>query len=205
MSSLLKFIKKSIRFIINDLKIRLYAILPGEKRLLIGSSSTSYEGWIPTDITHLNILNTTDWGKYFKHNSIDAILAEHVWEHLEHDDAIEAAKNCYKYLKAGAHLRAAVPDGHHPDINYINAVKPGGTGAGADDHKVLYTYKTFSEIFSKCGFSVNTLEWFDEDGKFQTTDWDTKDGYIIRSLKNDPRNQGGNPNYTSIIIDAIKK
>jgi len=201
----LKTIKKQIRFTCRDLKLRFEKRRGGIKKLIIGSSSTSYPGWIRSDVDHLNMLNINDWNKYFQPGSIDVILAEHVWEHLEHDDAIEAAKNCYKYLKTGAHIRAAVPDGHHPDINYINAVKPGGTGAGADDHKVLYTYKTFSEIFSKCGFSVNTLEWFDEDGKLHTTDWDTKDGYIIRSLKNDSRNKNGKPNYTSIIIDATKE
>ena len=71
---------------------------------------------------------------------MDAILAEHVWEHLDCFAAIVAAQNCFKYLKPGGYIRVAVPDGWHPDKDYIDYVKPGGWGAGSDDHHVLYTY-----------------------------------------------------------------
>jgi len=45
-------------------------------------------------------------------------------------------------------LRVAVPDGFHPNPGYIERVKPGGTGPGAGDHKILYTYRTLSAILS---------------------------------------------------------
>jgi predicted SAM-dependent methyltransferase len=64
----------------------------------------------------------------FTHNSITAILAEHVWEHLTFEEGVQAAKNCYKYLKPGGYVRCAVPDGYFPDEEYQNIVKIGGPG-----------------------------------------------------------------------------
>jgi predicted SAM-dependent methyltransferase len=54
------------------------------------------------------------WKFFFQESSLDAILAEHVWEHLSLNEASIAAKNCFKYLKHGGYVRVAVPDGYHP-------------------------------------------------------------------------------------------
>jgi len=108
-------------------------------------------------------------------------------------------------VKKGGYLRAAVPDGLHPSRKYIDAVKPGGTDSGSDDHKVLYNYKKFSEIFCKAGFDVELLEWFDEKGNFNFKEWDKDAGMIHRSKRYDQRNEDGQLNYTSIILDAIKR
>lgn len=87
---------------------------------------------------HLSLLREPDWAYHFKSNPVDAILAEHVWEHLDCFGAIMAAQNCFKYLKPGGYMRVAVPDGWHPDKDYIDCVKPGGWEAGSKDHHVLY-------------------------------------------------------------------
>ena len=131
-------------------------------------------------------------------------MAEHVWEHLIIEDAKIGLENCYKYLKKGGRFRIAVPDGFHPDPDYINYVKPGGHGAGADDHKVLYNYKSFGKCLEESGFRVNLLEYFDEQGNFHYQEWDPEDGMIKRSKRFDKRNKDGKLNYTSLIIDGIK-
>ena len=100
-----------------------------------------------TDQDVLNLLVEGDWLAYFSPNSLDAILAEHIWEHLTPEEAAVAAMLCFKFLKPGGYLRVAVPDGFHPDPAYIEDVKPNGKGPGADDHKLLYTYHTFSQGF----------------------------------------------------------
>ena len=87
--------------------------------IVIGAAGVIEDGWIPTDIEYLNLLNTDHCDKYFKKNSIEAILAEHVWEHFSQQDGLIAARNCYDYLKSGGYVRAAVPDGLHPDKDYI--------------------------------------------------------------------------------------
>jgi predicted SAM-dependent methyltransferase len=141
----------------------------------------------------------------FRTDSISQMLAEHVWEHLTQEAAIVTAKNCFKHLRPGGHLRVAVPDGYHPDEDYIMYVKPGGIGPGCEDHKVLYTYKSFRDVFLSAGFKVNLLEYWDEDGKFHYNSWNVQEGAIMRSRDFDNRNKSKELSYTSIILDAIKE
>ena len=173
-------------------------------RIVIGASNIFDDGWVYTDIAYLNLLIPEHWKKTFRKNSIDGMLAEHVWEHLTAQDGLTAAKQCFEYLKPGGYLRVAVPDGFHPDPKYIDYVKVGGSGCGADDHKVLYTFETLKELFSNAGFRVELLEYFDAKGKFHFVDWDPRSGTIHRSKRFDRRNENGELKYTSIIIDAYK-
>lgn len=177
----------------------------GRCRIIIGAGGKTLEEWIPTQIYTLNMVKQEDWERYFLKGSIDAMLAEHVWEHLAIEEGVEAARNCHTYLKSGGYLRAAVPDGLHPDPNYIEYVKPGGTGIGSEDHKVFYTHETFRRIFEDAGFKVHLLEYFDEKGEFHREDWDPEQGPIKRSERFDERNRDGRLKYSSIIIDAIKE
>lgn len=41
---------------------------------------------------------------------VDALVAEHVWEHLSLQDAHRATRNCERHLRPGGRLRIAVPD-----------------------------------------------------------------------------------------------
>lgn len=173
-------------------------------KLVIGAGGIYEPGWIPTEIGQLNLLQPEDWRAVLKRNSIDAILAEHVWEHLTEADGLRAARQCHEYLRPGGYLRVAVPDGFHPSPEYIDYVRPGGHGAGADDHHVLYDFRTFSRLFENAGFRVELLEYFDEEGKFHFVDWDPNQGKIHRSRRFDERNEGGTLNYTSLILDAHK-
>jgi predicted SAM-dependent methyltransferase len=173
-------------------------------KIVIGASGVTPAGWTPSDADYLNLLNENHWSSYFKDNKIDALLAEHVWEHLSEEEGGVAAAVCFKYLKEGGYLRVAVPDGFFPDQKYIDYVRPAGSGYGADDHKILYTYKTLSDIFEKAGFRVDLLEYFDENGFFHYKEWNKDDGMIFRSKRFDERNVGEVLGYTSIILDAKK-
>ena len=173
-------------------------------KIVFGASGRFDNGWIPTDIDNLNLLEAADWEKYFQPNSIDAMLAEHVWEHLTIEDASTALQYCFEYLKDGGYFRLAVPDGYHPDPTYIDYVKVNGFGPGSDDHKVLYTYKTLQTILENAGFKVKLLEYFDENGKFHFEEWDVEQGKILRSKRFDRRNKDGSLSYTSLIVDAYK-
>lgn len=175
-----------------------------EKKIIIGSGETSYRGWLPTNKEILDLLVESEWLACLKPDSLDAILAEHVWEHLTLEQAAAASARCFRYLKPGGHMRIAVPDGFHPDPDYIAQVKPGGCGAGADDHKVLYDYRTLSSLLEQAGYKVRLLEWFDEQGIFHHEDWNGADGFIMRSTRFDQRNRQNPTTYTSLIIDAVK-
>ena len=143
-----------------------------------------------------------DWSDNLAPASLDAILAEHVWEHLTLDEGVAAAHQCFAYVKPGGYVRAAVPDGFNPDPAYLEMVRPGGCGAGAEDHKVLYTYRTFSNVFEAARFRVELLEYFDENGEFHCREWSPEEGMIHRSSRFDERNRNGRLAYTSIVLDA---
>lgn len=173
-------------------------------RLVVGASGIFQPGWVPTDIEDLNLLSDADWSHWFQPDSIDAILAEHVWEHLSAENGLTAAKFCHRYLKPGGYLRLAIPDGLHPDPDYIEHVRVGGSGPGADDHKVLHTWQTLSAMLVEAGFRPQMLEYWDESGTFQSSDWDPEAGMVHRSRRFDQRNADGSLRYTSLIVDAIK-
>ena len=173
------------------------------KRVVVGAGPTHYEGWVSTDRAALDLLDETTWLRYVAEGSLDAILAEHVWEHLDAAQALTAARTCLRFLKPGGRLRVAVPDGLHPDPAYVAQVRPGGSGPGADDHKLLYTHDSFAAVFEAAGFRADKLEYFDAQGLFHAVDWDPADGMIGRSQRFDRRNRKGLV-YTSIVIDAIK-
>jgi predicted SAM-dependent methyltransferase len=176
-----------------------------KKRIVIGAEGRCDLGWLPTDIDFLNLLIPADWDRLFHPDSLDAILAEHVWEHLTQQEGLIAAKTCFKYLKPNGYIRIAVPDGLHPNPEYRDWVRVGGRVGGIPDHKVLYTYKTLQETFENAGFKVILYEYFDEAGNFHYQEWNPQDGKIYRSKRFDERNKNGTLNYTSIVLDAIKE
>jgi len=195
--------KHKTRLAISCYKFR-RQIKGGTRRIVVGSGGLTQPGWAASDIACLNILKERDWVKCLDSFSLEAILAEHVLEHLPDRKGFQAASNCFRHLKSGGYLRLAVPDGFHPDPKYINQVKPGGSGPGAEDHKVLYNHHTISDLFEKAGFEVKLLEWFDEEGVFHYEEWSPEDGLIIRSTRFDGRNKQNPTAYTSLIVDAVK-
>lgn len=200
---------KKIKSKLRNLKLliifffRLY--IQKNRKLDIGSGGINFSNdWITTDIDLLDITDKLNWVRLFGNIRLANIMAEHVWEHLSDENTLAANKNCYTFLKQGGTLRIAVPDGYHPAKEYIEWVKVGGSGIGADDHKILYNYTIMKKRLEEVGFRVNLLEYWDENGKFNYVDWSTDAGYIRRSKNHDERNASGELKYTSLIVDAIK-
>ncbi len=203
----IRFATKSILKYLKIIKNRIFFFLPSffwKKKIIVGSGLSSFSGWVATDKNTLDIISENDWKSVVLFGKLKAVLMEHVLEHLTADDAKKGLTNIFNYLRKGGHVRIAVPDGFHPDHEYIEKVKPGGAGAGADDHKNLYNYKSLSKIMKDCGFECNLLEYWDERGQFHYKDWNPDDGMIMRSLRFDKRNVDGKPVYTSLIIDGFK-
>lgn len=176
-----------------------------KRKFNIGAAKFGYENyWLHTDKAFLDITKAEEWKTFLKFLKLDNIVAEHVWEHLAENDTEAANKNCFHFLKRGGTLRIAVPDGYNPDEKYKENVRPGGSGYGADDHKILYNCNSMKAKLEKAGFKVKLLEYWDEQGVFHFTDWTDEGGRIRRSKRYDPRNSNGELNYTSLIVDAIK-
>ncbi|QYE99475.1 class I SAM-dependent methyltransferase [Paraclostridium sordellii] len=176
-------------------------------KVILGAGNTKLDGWISTQEKDLNLLDIKDFKKYFEECSIDAMLAEHVWEHMTKEEGIVAAKNCYEFLKEGGYIRVAVPDRNFKNEWYQNMVKVGGPGPvdhPAYTHKIVYDYLSFGEVFKAAGFEVELLEYCDEEGVFHYKYWNEKDGKIGRSFRFDTRNSLEKLGMVSIIIDAKK-
>lgn len=183
---------------------KVYLKTSPEIKLVVGSGGTKFSGWFDTDIDTLDVAKEDDFIKYFTTRKIDKILAEHVLEHLTNDELELMIKNFYRYSSEKINIRIAVPDGNHVNEKYIDCVKPGGTGVGADDHKNLFTYKSLGNLFEKHGFKSLPLEYWDENNNFHIGYKNDNNGFIHRSMLNDERNKDGRPNYTSLIMDFIK-
>lgn len=173
-------------------------------RVIIGADATRYPGWIATNYPELDVTDSKRIQDYFPKESVKVFLAEHVFEHLNIKEFTAALKNCRTRLSKGGYIRIAVPDGFHPDEDYINRVRPGGLGEGSFDHKALYNYKTLVGILEKTGFQVRLIEWFDEQAQFHFVDWNPESGFVKRSSRYDERNIDSPLTYTSLIVDAIK-
>lgn len=169
--------------------------------VMIGSGITNYDGWVTTDIPAFDILRHEHWAVLFQPDSINRMLAEHVFEHLTMIQFQDFLRIARIYLADGGRIRIAIPDGYHPDPTYIEHVRPGGIGVGADDHKVLYTCDLMAELLTAQGYGYQFLEYFDSEGVFHQMEWDIDDGFIQRSAQYDKRNMDGKLDYTSLIVD----
>lgn len=177
-------------------------------KVVIGAGQyNNNPGWIHTDENELNLLYLTQWERTFEKNSISAILAEHVWEHLSYEEGVKAAEICYTFLKPGGYVRCAVPDGFFRDKAYQQTIQIGGPGPKdhpAVSHKIVHNFQTITKMFEYARFNVRLLEYCDENGSFHMNKWSGDDGVIFRSKKFDPRNQGNQIVFPSLIVDAVK-
>jgi len=176
-------------------------------KVIIGAGEQRWDTWIPTQKEDLDLLDGNSWERYFGENRAEAFICEHVFEHLKIEEAKAAAKIIYRYLIPGGFIRVAVPDRHFQNEEYQKTVQVGGPGPKehpAADHKVVYGYKELFRLFEGAGFGVRLLEYHDEEGNFHLSDWEVVDAPIYRSSKLDHRNQDGQIEFASIILDARK-
>jgi len=189
-------------------------------KIITGARGTGQAGWTSLERSQLDIRDRSQWGRLFAPDSVDAVLSEHVLEHLTKDEARATTRNIYEFLKPGGHWRIAVPDANNPDPVYQDMCRPGGAlrqkvqwwttifyGADEPDHQVHYSISTLSDLLSSVGFQVVPLEFYDERGHFFRSPWSGLDGWIKRSsvsafllldyLWSDCWN-------TSLIVDAVK-
>ena len=116
--------------------------------IIVGASKTNYKNWISTDQNTLNLTLISDWKFLFKYNSLNNILAEHVFEHLTVSDAKIACKNYRNFLEKVATL--VLFPMVFPDKEYIDLVKPGGSGLGAKITKNFIILDQFSILIQIC-------------------------------------------------------
>ncbi len=171
----------------------------GKLKIILGAGPTEYEGCISTDIPHFDILKEDDWQFFFSKYQINNILIEHVLEHLTKEQVMRVLSLSYKYLKPHGCLRIAVPDGYHPDPEYIKLIAP-----PSDGHQSIWNIDTIQNICTDNGFSTEPLEYYTAKGIFTFKDFDFANGNIIRSRTKGFQSEN-HPLYSSLIVDAYKK
>lgn len=186
-------------------------------KIIVGAGNTSQIGWASLKHSQLDITNIWSWQNLFWHSTVDAILCEHVIEHLTEAEARAAVSNFYHYLRRGGYARIAVPDGLHPQSAYQQWVAPNSKGeqflnlfreSDEPPHKTLWNYRTLTSMLSGVGFNVRLLEWFDGRGVFHQSQWRPEDGDIWRTFSSAYTKWFLNPlvgcSYSSLIVDAGK-
>ena len=171
-------------------------------RVMLGAGPLQSNGWFQTDKEILDVTSPEDWSVLFAPGSIDALLSEHMLEHLSEEEAQAALLECHRYLKPGGLFRIAVPDGYRRDLTYVREVAPPNDG-----HKVFYNIDTLTRLLQSVGFSITPLEYFDARERFHAVAWDQNDGMIHRSVRFDSQQEFQRDGlfYTSLIVDARKQ
>ncbi len=170
----------------------------GKIKIILGAGTTSYDGWISTDIPHFNILEEKDWHLFFHEKKIDNLLAEHVLEHLKDAEVEKVIELSSKYLKPGGTFRIAVPDGNHINPEYLKYISP-----PADGHQSIWNLGKLQRVLHRAGYEANTLEYFTDDGIFKAIDFNFENGIISRSKIKGYKNPGF-ADYSSLIVDCRK-
>ena len=176
-------------------------------RVIIGAGEQRWPGWMATHREQLDLRDEHSFRRWFGERRADALLCEHVFEHLTLAEGRAAAQRCFDYLKPGGFIRCAVPDANFRDDAYQCTVQVGGPGPAdhpAADHKIVYDYRLFTDVFTSAGFAVDLLEYCDDQGRFHYRQWETATGPIYRSLLLDHRNRNGAIGFVSLILDARK-
>lgn len=182
----------------------------GEKiRIIAGAAETFQDGWYSTNEQWLDVTDPVDWRRVFHgRRLITHVVAEHVFEHLTYDECRKALVNISSHMVDGGRARIAVPDGYHPDENYLRHVGINGIGADAADHKQLLNVDVLFKLFREAGFVPTHLEGYDSEGNLVRNSYSTDDGFIQRSRVNaspDSRNRWGFVDAdTSLIVDGVK-
>ena len=135
-------------------------------------------------------------------------LAEHVFEHLTHDECRIALAHIGGHMKKGGRIRIAVPDGYHPDSDYLRHVGIDGIGDDAADHKQLLDVDTLGALLIEAGFRPRHIEGYDSLGRLVGKTYSVEDGFIHRSRANAAPNSASRWGFvdadTSLIVDGVK-
>lgn len=174
-------------------------------KIIVGAAETWRPGWYSTNEQWLDITSAKDWETIFQGRPLlTHVVAEHVFEHLTHDEAAEALRQIARHLQPGGRVRIAVPDGYHPDPTYIRHVGINGIGDDASDHKQLLNADALRDLVRGAGFEASLVEGFERDGRLVQNAWREEDGYIWRSRRNPSKAAFDFVDAeTSLIVDGV--
>jgi predicted SAM-dependent methyltransferase len=160
------------------------AVLPTQRRraaslskrrpllLHLGSAGNRLDRWVNIDMLRPGRSLDLYWdlrrGIPFGSGSVDAIFAEHLFEHLTLDDGIRLLSECRRVLAPSGVVRIGVPDldryvaSYLGDDDLIDIVRPGrptramalGEPFFLHGHRTMYDFETLQYALEKSGFDV---------------------------------------------------
>jgi predicted SAM-dependent methyltransferase len=141
-------------------------------RLNLGCGTLVLDDWINVDLVGLRVdlAWNLDRRLPFANESVDVIFHEHVIEHIPAERGFALLQECYRVLRPGAVMRAAIPDAakyihsycdpgnrfldsfrgiHRRRIPALLALKEEFYGFG---HQTIYDFETYSFFCRAAGF-----------------------------------------------------
>jgi predicted SAM-dependent methyltransferase len=204
----LRQIQKSVVYFSRRQSIRIPVAAGRAIKIIVGAAMTHQKGWYSTNEQWLDITCEAHWQEVFKGKPLlSHVLAEHVFEHLTPDETRRALVLVASHMRIGGCIRIAVPDGYHPDPEYLRHVGVAGIGADASDHKQLLNSDSLMTYLYEAGFAPVLKEGYRRDGTLVQQPLDMKSGIVIRSRSN-AKTMSGRAGWdfvdanTSLVVDA---
>jgi len=185
-------------------------------KIIIGANGTTQPDWLSLERSDLDLRDRNTWSRIFCPGSVDAVLTEHVLEHLTPEEASRASRSVYEFLRPGGYWRIAVPDANNPSRWYQFCSRPGSFlhlianvlyTPGEPFHQVSYEHRSLCSLLTNAGFVPRLLEWHDGEGGFHRESWSRLDGEVRRSFGHPYVTGGqglGGIYNLSLIVDAKK-
>ena len=161
-------------------RIKLYLKKHEIHKLHLGAGPNLLEGWFNTDLAPRNRnVCFVDVTKQlpFEDNTFDYIVAEHLIEHLTHQDGLRMLKECYRVLNPAGKIRIGTPDidtvmqlrrpekselqlnyikwhvdGCLPEIGIYRDIFVINSAFSNFGHRFLYDYETLHESLKEAGY-----------------------------------------------------
>ena len=201
--------RKAVRYELRRRRFTKVARTGYDLKIILGAAETYQDGWYATNEQWFDITRPEHWHRLFgDRQPLKSIVAEHVFEHLTPEGAETAFQQAVKYLQPGGTIRIAVPDGNHPDPEYMRHVGIAGIGPDAADHKQLYTAESLMKQMQTAGLNPTHLEGYTADQQLVARQVDPTLGFIKRSRTNQNKSHPDNWDFpdasTSLVVDGTK-
>lgn len=106
-------IKKLCDFTTRNRKVQAYLRNNSFTKLQIGTSHTSLNGWLNTDLHPANpsVIYLDATHRFpFKDNTFDYVYSEHMIEHLDYRSAVSMLRESFRVLRPGGRIRISTPN-----------------------------------------------------------------------------------------------
>lgn len=117
-----------------------------ELKINLGCGDNRLEGWSNHDMD-VDITKPLPWGD----NTVDFILAEHVFEHINGPDALRFLDECYRVLKKDGVLRLCVPGIDRLDYDHARDIVLN------HGHLCAYTEESLQEMLRLTPFILRNV------------------------------------------------